>query len=638
LGDKASLPNSVEAHQLIALLDASMDAIILLNSSLKVIFFNQAAEKVFGYAREEILGEPLSLLLPQRFRPMHESQIRDFGKSGVTKRHIGELGEVTGLRKDGQEIHLEISISHSEGVNADFFAANIRDISDRKLLEAAIRESEQRYRRMVQTSEEGIVVTDAAGIVLFANPKFAQLLGYDLEEVMGHSMLEFLDEESRAATALIGEQQMAGRAQQLDFKFRRKDGSTMWSISSISPIHGDGGEYNGSLGMITDITTRKIAEESLMASEAHNRALYEAAERRLAQTLSLRKIDSAITNSLDLKFTLEIVIDQVLERLDVDAADVLLYDPENRALAFGVGRGFRTAGIEKVFVPLGKSFAGRAVMERKRISVPNLQGHLSEFLSVPDFVQEEFVDFHTVPLITKGRVLGVLETFKRSSFIPDAEWLVYLEALAGQAAIAIENIQLFNDLQQANDRLIVGYNAAIEGWSRALDLRDKETEGHSQRVTELALQLARKVGMRDLDLVNMRRGALLHDIGKMGVPDAILLKPGKLTEEEWSLMKKHPDHALAMLSPTVFLKDATDIPYSHHEKWDGTGYPQGLKGDEIPLSARLFALADVYDALTSDRPYRKAWSKDAAVDFIKSESGKHFDPALVKAFLELDLP
>jgi len=188
-------------------------------------------------------------------------------------------------------------------------------------------------------------------------------------------------------------------------------------------------------------------------------------------------------------------------------------------------------------------------------------------------------------------------------------------------------------LQRANDELSQAYDSTIEGWSHALDLRDKETEGHTQRVTKMTLELARAMGLNDNELVHFRRGAVLHDIGKMGVPDGILLKPGVLTEDEWKIMRQHPQLAYEMLAPIMYLKLALDIPYCHHEKWDGTGYPRGLKGEQIPLAARIFAIADVYDALTSDRPYRVAWSMEKTLGHIRSLAGSHFDPQVVEVFL-----
>jgi putative nucleotidyltransferase with HDIG domain len=234
-------------------------------------------------------------------------------------------------------------------------------------------------------------------------------------------------------------------------------------------------------------------------------------------------------------------------------------------------------------------------------------------------------------------VLGVLELFHRSRLEPLPEWMEFLAALAGQAAIALDNAALFNHLQQSNADLQLAYDATIEGWSRALDLRDRETEGHSQRVTRLTEQLAAIMGMPDKALVHVRRGALLHDIGKMGVADQILFKPGPLTDDEWVSMRRHPTLAHEMLAPIHYLRPALDIPYCHHEKWDGSGYPRGLKGESIPLAARIFAVVDVWDALRSDRPYRRAWPHDRVRAYLREQSGQHFDLAVVEAFLEMNV-
>ena len=191
------------------------------------------------------------------------------------------------------------------------------------------------------------------------------------------------------------------------------------------------------------------------------------------------------------------------------------------------------------------------------------------------------------------------------------------------------------NLEQVHLQLLAAYDATIEGWSRAMDLRDKETEGHTQRVTLLSEKLARLAGISEVGLIFFRRGALLHDIGKLGVPDAILLKPDKLTAEEWDIMRQHPQYAYDMIHPIEYLRPALDIPYCHHEKWDGSGYPRGLKGEEIPLAARIFAIIDVWDALTSDRPYRPAWDEEKTWEYINEQSGKHFDPHIVELFNKL---
>ena len=250
------------------------------------------------------------------------------------------------------------------------------------------------------------------------------------------------------------------------------------------------------------------------------------------------------------------------------------------------------------------------------------------------WLEEGFKCMDAVSLISKGQVKGVLNVYHRKAFTPNPAWSSFLETLAGQAAIAIESTQLFNGLQQANMELAVAYDATIEGWSRAMDLRDKETEGHTERVTEMSMRLGKAMQLGEEYLVQLRRGALLHDIGKLGVPDHILLKADKLTDEEWQIMKRHPQFAYDMLYSITYLHRALDIPYCHHEKWDGTGYPQGLKGEQIPLAARIFAIVDVWDALTSDRPYRKAWSKPDTLKYIREQSGKHFDPQVVDIFLK----
>ena len=203
----------------------------------------------------------------------------------------------------------------------------------------------------------------------------------------------------------------------------------------------------------------------------------------------------------------------------------------------------------------------------------------------------------------------------------------------GEGIVAVGSAN--GDLLQAHRELQEAYEATLRGWVHGLDLRDRETADHSRRVTLLTVELARLMGMPETELLNVRRSALLHDIGKMGVPDHILHKPGPLTEAEWVIMRKHPQIAYDMLAPIEYLRSALDIPFCHHERWDGTGYPRRLKGEQIPLVARIFAVIDVFDALSSDRPYRKAWPQEKIIEYIREQSGTHFDPKAVELFLQM---
>jgi PAS domain S-box-containing protein/putative nucleotidyltransferase with HDIG domain len=378
---------------------------------------------------------------------------------------------------------------------------------------------------------------------------------------------------------------------------------------------------------------------SLFASQAagviHSARLHEEAIDRLQHLQTLRTIDKAIASSLDLGITLNILLNHVVTQLDVDAADVLLLQTHEQTLQYSAGRGFHTRMIEGADVHLNDGFAGRCVMERRIIQVFDPRQVVQNQPFYRLWSEEGFTVYICVPLIARGEVKGVLEVYRRSKFTPTEEWLEFLETLAGQAAITIDNAQLFDNIQRVNMELVIAYEATIDGWARAFDLRDKETEGHTRLVTELTLALAKAVGINDSELQHIRRGALLHDIGKMGISDRILLKKGKLTKKEWEVMRTHPALAFKMLQPINYLRQSLDIPYCHHEKWDGTGYPRGLKGEMIPLSARIFAIADVWEALISSRPYRKAWTKKKALAYIREQSGKHFDPKIVEIFMRV---
>ena len=370
----------------------------------------------------------------------------------------------------------------------------------------------------------------------------------------------------------------------------------------------------------------------MAGSAIHRMRLYSETARHLDNLKTLHTIDMLITENFELFSTLNMLLEQIVAQLNIAAADILILDPVTGFLNYTTGRGFYSRRVENVRFELAQSLAGKAVSERHTVQLlepgkANLTPRVNQL-----FIDERFTAYYGVPLVARNQVKGVLEVYRRDPVNADPDWLSFLETLAGQTAIAIDNAQLFNNLQQANLNLELAYDATIEGWSRALDLRDRETEGHTLRVTETTLRLARAMGMNQDQLLHIRRGSLLHDIGKMGISDTILNKPGPLSAEEWVIMRKHPQYAFDMLSPIAYLHPAIQIPYCHHEKWDGTGYPRGLSGEQIPLEARIFAVVDVWDALTSDRPYRTAWDPASAHAYILEQSAKHFDPQVVREF------
>ncbi|MDE3087952.1 MAG: PAS domain S-box protein [Chloroflexota bacterium] len=497
---------------------------------------------------------------------------------------------------------------------------NVQMLERERQLRVGAEMSEERYRTLAEAAQDAIFIIGRDDRVEYVNGFAASQFGSRAEELIGKTRTALFpphvtEEQSRALQEVFE----TGNSIYDETKTVYPTGE-IWVGTRLAPIRNAAGEVRAVLGIARDITERKRAEEQI--------------RNQLGRLTALRTIDTAISSSLDLQVTLSVLLEQVTTQLGVDAADVLLLNPYMQTLEYAAGRGFRTDALRHTRLRLGDGLAGQVALERRTIKVANLEMDRDGLKRSPRLAEEKFVAYFGVPLIAKGLVPGVLEIFHRAPLDPDQEWLDFMGTLAGQAAIAIDSTELFNGLQRANIELALAYDTTLEGWSRALDLRDEETEGHTQRVTEMTMRLARAMGLSEEELVQVRRGGLLHDIGKMGVPDSILLKPDKLTDAEWEIMRRHPQLAFNLLSPIAYLKPALDIPYCHHEKWDGTGYPRGLKGEQIPLTARLFAIVDVWDALRSDRPYRKAWDEERVREHIREQSGKHFDPQVVEVFLK----
>jgi PAS domain S-box-containing protein len=408
---------------------------------------------------------------------------------------------------------------------------------------------------------------------------------------------------------------------ELVYRIVTRDHQEKWVRENGRGIFDSEGNLYVLEGYITDITEEIKAESKI--------------QHQVQQFQALRNIDMAISASFDLRLVLNILLEQITSQLNVDAAALLLSKPEAGTIEYAAGRGFRTNALRHTHLLFGEGYAGRAVFTRQVIHIPDLTETPGQLRQSKQLADEGFITYLGIPLIAKGQVKGVLEVFHRTKKEVDPDWMRFLETLSGQAAIAIDNATLFEDLQRSNTELMLAYDATLEGWAKALELRDRQTEGHTQRVIDMTLRLAKMVGIQDEHMQHIRRGALLHDIGKMGIPDSILLKPESLTPNEWEVMRQHPVMAYELLSPINYLRPALNIPYCHHEKWDGTGYPRGLKGEEIPLPARIFAVTDVWDALTSERPYRPAWTAQDAFAYIAEQAGRYFDPSVIEAFFML---
>jgi putative nucleotidyltransferase with HDIG domain len=362
------------------------------------------------------------------------------------------------------------------------------------------------------------------------------------------------------------------------------------------------------------------------------------ATRISAKELStLLKVSSSLASTMELSEVLQIAIESVADLLGLDTGAI--YTLENETLTLGA-----------TTPPLPPQFP-----DELRLAHLNDHPHIKYSVSTkaPVYIHDagavslsdaekvivdarHLVSILYFPLLLKEDAIGVFivgTTDQPRQFSAKEIDLCYI--LSYHVSFAVANAQLYKKAQQAVADISQAYDATLEGWSRVLDMRDHVTEEHTHRVTDLTIALAKKMGLPDSQLGHIRRGALLHDIGKMGIPDSILQKSEPLTGTEWAIMQTHPEKARQILSRIEYLAPAVDIPYCHHEKWDGTGYPRRLKGEEIPLAARIFAVVDVFDALTSDRPYRKAWEKEKALAYIREQSGKYFFPDAVEVFLEI---
>ena len=510
-----------------SIIQSMTEGIVLQDTDGIITFVNPAAKSMLGYTTEEWVGNHWTDIVPDD----QHSMILAFDerrKRGKSDRYELEL-----VHKDGRRISTYVGGSPRFNQEGQFIGtmAVFTDITERKQTEKEI----SRFSRIFEESINEIYIFEPDTLKFIqVNAAGQNNLGYSMEELYDLTPVDITPEIT------------ADSFEYLIDPLRKKETDNI----VIETIHQrkDGSQYN----VEVHLQLLRYENETLFAAiilDVTDRYNAELENKRYIRHLdALLNIDQAILSSFDLKVTLNIILEQLITQLAVDAAAVLSYQADLQTLTFSQGRGFHTSALQNADLRLGEGYAGKVGLHRDHIFIPDLSLAIGKFTDSAHFKQEGFVSYYGVPLLTKGKLVGVLEIYHRSPLDPQDEWVHFLKLLAGQVAIAIDNISLFDELQRTNVDLTLAYDATIEGWAHALELKDMETEGHSRRVVKLTMDLARNMGISGEKLAHVRRGALLHDIGKMGIPDSILQKTGKLSEDEWQIMHQHPEYALNWLS------------------------------------------------------------------------------------------
>ncbi len=629
--EKAGQALQKERDFITQVMETSPAGIIILNREGEFAYVNSLALEILNLDRDEV-----------KRRNYHSAEWKIAGPEGepfpddalpfvrvlTTGQPVFNVRHAIAGPKD-QTIQLQINAAPLRDKTGEVSAVvlTISDITTQEKNLKALRDSENRLRTVVSNAPLVLWSIDREYNFSFADGIALSKIGLTPDNVVDHSLLELYQDfpEIQEATrrALAGE-----AAESI---------SNLWGTyfdTRYNPLWDENGKVCGAIGIAFDVTNQKMAEARI--------------EKQVQQLSTLHEIDQAIIHGTHIDETLKVLLNKITSQLSVDAGCVQLVNREDHRLYCKAWTGYRNI-TDPESTPVTQ-YAQQVADRREAIFIPLLSAVQSEpHAENNPWDMEGFSSYTGVPLVTKNGLMGVLELFSRNPLQPDDDWWNFLNILAGQTAISIENAllftdlqrsneelsRLFADLQQSNEELSLAYDRTLEGWARVLEMRSEEAEGHSQRVVHLAELLGSEMGLPADALVNLRRGALLHDIGKMEVPDHILNKPGRLNEEEWKVMRMHPVYAFQMLSNIPFLRGSLDIPYCHHEHWDGSGYPRGLKGEEIPLAARIFAIIDVWDALHSKRPYRPAWKEDEIIAYLRDRAGIEFDPKIVGVFLRM---
>jgi PAS domain S-box-containing protein/putative nucleotidyltransferase with HDIG domain len=600
-----------------ALIERSQDCISLIGADNKRLYYSPSITRVLGYLPEELLGtDSYDLTHPDDLEEMHRIglELRQTPYKTMTYQFRARA-------KDNSWKWIEaIATNMLDNPDVGAIVINFKDISDRKYTEDKLRESERRFREFLETVNLAALLLDTEGRIEFINDYFLHISGSSREEIIGTSFFtRFLEPADKFRETFFNGINDGLIPRHFESPILTNSGSNRLIAWNTTILRDVAGVVTGIACLGEDITEFRKNEDR--------------AKVQIQRVSALHAIDVVISSSFDSRIVFSVIVDQIMNQMGIDAVRILTYDPDDQILTYTADRGFKYTDQMIGKLNLGESHSGKAILDRQTIRYPESDSDAKTLPRI--FKQERFVVGYSTPMTVKGQVKGVIEVYNRSSIETDPSWMDFLETMAGQAAIAIENNEMFDRLERTLADLTAAYDSTLEGWVRALDLRDKETIGHTQRVAMMVVRFALELGVSGDDLVNIRRGALLHDIGKMGIPDYILNKAGPLTDDERQIIEHHPQYAYELLQPIQYLRQSLDIPYAHHERWDGKGYPRGLKGEEIPLAARIFSVVDVWDALGSTRSYREKWDQKQMLDYLQEQSGKKFDPSIVKVFIDL---
>ncbi len=615
-----------------AVISTAINGIITMDEEQRIVLFNPSAERIFGYSAAEVIGQRHEMLLPQRYQQAHAGYVDEFAVTGKTARRKGMLETLTGLRANGEEFPMEAFISKSEIDGQIFFTIIFQDITERKKAEDAIRESERKFRALAENIPSVVYQckNDSRYTFTYLNDSIEALTGYPKSAFLndGLSFVELYHPEDRVLIPIPtpqNEQEINRTSFHITYRIKHRLGNWVWVDEWGTGVLDVQGNNRYLEGVMIDITERKRAEEDL---------------RRHAHELeALAAASAALRTAQSVTEMVPVLAKQALRAVGGNYSSIFLLDPDSGDY---VSHGWFSARGESrnqlkdesiLRHHPGEGITGHVAMTGEIYVTEDIQEDPVMFMLEDE--KKRLQNLHggiSLPLRAQEKIIGVMHIWMIDQHIFGETEIRILIALAETAGNAIHRAILFEQTLQHADELALAYDNTLAGWARALELRDEITEGHTRRVTELTLQLARALHVPESEIVHIRRGALLHDIGKMGIPDSILHKPGAFTMQERIIMEQHTQYAYDMISSISFLQPALDIPFCHHEYWDGNGYPRKLKGEQIPLAARIFTVVDVWDALTSDRPYRMAWSKEKTRSYILERSGKQFDPQVVEVF------